>query len=315
MGGKQKTKGSVAATYALSSSAACIAESVTFPFDMIKTRLQVQGEGLLVRPGLASTQQATRGLFATGVGIVREEGFIRLYRGLAPACLRHVVYSGARVMIYEVLRENVLGRDVEGRFPLFKGMLAGIAAGALGQFVASPTDLVKVQLQLDGQRRALGLAPRHTGMLAAFASIYRKGGVRGLWKGWVPNCQRAGLVQLGDLTTYDAAKQLILRRTELEEGALVHAMSSGCAGLVAATLGAPADVVKTRFMNQPVDKLTGRGSLYTSSWQCLKVTLNREGIRALYKGWLPTWMRMAPWSLTFFLTFEQLRDIAGLQPF
>jgi hypothetical protein len=26
-------------------------------------------------------------------------------------------------------------------------------------------------------------------------------------------------------------------------------------------------------------------------------------------------MRMAPWSLTFFLTFEQLRDIAGLQPF
>ena len=38
-----------------------------------------------------------------------------------------------------------------------------------------------------------------------------QGGAKGLWKGWVPNCQRAALVQLGDLTTYDAAKQFLLR--------------------------------------------------------------------------------------------------------
>ena len=29
---------------------------------------------------------------------------------------------------------------------------------------------------------------------------------------------------------------------------------SACAGLVAATVGTPADVVKTRIMNQPTDK-------------------------------------------------------------
>lgn len=33
-----------------------------------------------------------------------------------------------------------------------------------------------------------------------------------------------------------------------------HVCFSICAGLVAATLGTPADVVKTRVMNQPTDK-------------------------------------------------------------
>ena len=50
---------------------------------------------------------AYRGLVATGVGIVKEEGFRRLYRGLVPACLRHCVYSGIRVGVYEFLREHV----------------------------------------------------------------------------------------------------------------------------------------------------------------------------------------------------------------
>ena len=74
--------------------------------------------------------------------------------------------------------------------------------------------------------------------------------MRGLWKGWVPNCQRAALVQVGDLTTYDATKQLLRRRFDFPDGPVLHAICSGAAGLVAATLGAPADVVKTRVMNQ-----------------------------------------------------------------
>ena len=36
----------------------------------------------------------------------------------------------------------------------------------------------------------------------AFASIVREDGIRGLWKGWVPNCQRAAIVCLGGNTYY-----------------------------------------------------------------------------------------------------------------
>lgn len=37
------------------------------------------------------------------------------------------------------------------------------------------------------------------------------------------------------------------------DNAATHACSSLAAGLVAAALGTPADIVKTRIMNQPVD--------------------------------------------------------------
>jgi len=111
----------------------------------------------------------------------------------------------------------------------------------------------------------------------AFKKIVSESGVRGLWKGSIPNVQRAALVNLGDLTTYDTAKQVIMHKTGLPDSHLLHCLSrytfivfiilhkllrflsviyysSICAGLVAATLGTPADVVKTRVMNQPTDK-------------------------------------------------------------
>lgn len=123
--------------------------------------------------------------------------------------------------------------------------------------MASPADLVKVQVQMEGKRRLMGLKPRVHSAADAFKKIISTGGVRSLWKGSIPNVQRAALVNLGDLTTYDTAKQFILRETHLPDSHLVHIMASICAGLVAATMGTPADVIKTRIMNQPTDK-TGR---------------------------------------------------------
>lgn len=35
------------------------------------------------------------------------------------------------------------------------------------------------------------------GVINAFAKIMKEGGIRGLWAGWVPNVQRAALVNLG----------------------------------------------------------------------------------------------------------------------
>lgn len=119
--------------------------------------------------------------------------------------------------------------------------------------MASPADLVKIHVQMEGRRRLLGYEPRVHGAAHALREIVRKGGVRGLWKGSIPNVYRAALVNLGDLTTYDYAKRLVMRKTDLPDCHTVHIMSSICAGLVAATMGTPADVVKTRIMNQPTD--------------------------------------------------------------
>ncbi|KAG8273386.1 hypothetical protein J6590_021341 [Homalodisca vitripennis] len=255
-----------------------------------------------------------RGMLKTALGIVQEEGVPKLWQGVTPAIYRHVVYSGIRIVAYEKMRDNVLKKDSTGAFPIWKSAIAGVTSGALAQFIASPTDLVKVQIQMEGKRRLMGKEPRVHGTVHAFQKIVSEGGLRGLWKGSIPNMQRAALVNLGDLTTYDTAKQFILSHTSLPDSHLVHILSSACAGLVAATMGTPADVVKTRIMNQPTDA-QGRGVLYKSSIDCLMKTVHNEGAFALYKGFLPVWIRMAPWSLTFWLSFEQIRHMLGATGF
>ena len=286
--------------YALSAAAATVAETVTFPLDLTKTRLQIQGEG-------APNPTAYRGMLKTALGIIREEGPLKLWQGVSPAVLRHLVYTGCRMGFYEKLREDVFGRSLDGHFPFYKAVLSGGIAGAAAQFIASPTDLVKVQMQMEGRRKLEGKPARVRGTFHAFSRIVSEGGIRALWKGWAPNVQRAALVNMGDLTTYDTTKQALLQYTHLGDNSITHSIASAASGLVAATVGTPADVVKTRIMNQP--------QLYSSSLQCLKLTVQNEGMLALWKGFLPIWARMAPWSLTFWISYEQIRRIAGTSSF
>lgn len=41
-----------------------------------------------------------------------------------------------------------------------KALIAGLVSGAVGQFVSSPADLIKVQMQTEGLRKRQGLPPR-----------------------------------------------------------------------------------------------------------------------------------------------------------
>ncbi|CAB4013745.1 mitochondrial uncoupling 4-like, partial [Paramuricea clavata] len=181
--------------YCLSCISASVAECVTFPLDITKTRLQIQGEKASLVSG--AKVQPYRGMVKTAYGIAKEEGFLLLWRGITPAVLRHLVYSGSRMGAYEVIREKVLLRNKDGSFPLWKAVIGGMSSGAIGQFLASPTDLVKVQMQMEGRRILEGKPPRYRGTAHAFSSIVKQSGVRGLWKGWLPNVQRAALVNLG----------------------------------------------------------------------------------------------------------------------
>eukprot|EP00667_Euglena_gracilis_P031729 EG_transcript_46697 len=113
--------------------AAAVAELVTYPMDVIKVRMQAH-----------TTQTTTMTL---GLAVWKGEGVSSLYRGLAPAVMRHWVYTGARVALYEQLR-NTSNHQNWG----FMGqVVSGGVAGGLGQFLASPTDLLKVRLQTDQQ--------------------------------------------------------------------------------------------------------------------------------------------------------------------
>ena len=58
-----------------------------------------------------------------------------------------------------------------------------------------------------------------------------------------------------------------------------YVLFSVCSGLVSATIGTPADVMKTRMMNQPYKD--GHGTLYTSTLDCLVKTVRSCAISVI----------------------------------
>ncbi|XP_068961184.1 mitochondrial uncoupling protein 4 [Petaurus breviceps papuanus] len=301
-------------TFILASFASIVAEIITFPLELTKTRLQMQGEAALNRNRFFKDRTPYRGMTKTTIGIIQEEGFLKLWQGGTSAVYRQIVYSGFRMVIYEYLRDSVFGKSENNIFPLWQSVIGGTLSGAFAQFFSTPADLVKVQMQMEGIRKLQGKPLRFHGAHHAFLKILKEGGVRGLWTGWVPNVQRAALVNMGDLVTYDSVKRLLLQNTSLEDNIMTHSLASISSGLVSCLLGTPADVIKSRVMNQPTDE-KGKGLLYKSSTDCLIQSVKGEGFLSLYKGFLPGWLRMMPWSMVFWLTYEKIRLMSGVDPF
>ena len=199
--------------------------------------------------------------------------------GLTASCGREVVYSSLRFSLYPLVKKAFQGRDLSSGF--FEKFGAGLVAGAVGSSIANPADLVKIRLQSKKSRHA------YTGALDALRSIYGHEGLRGLYRGVGATCMRSALITAGQLSSYDHTKQVFKANGWLNEGFQLHMLASLVSGLVAATCCAPADRLKTMMM---LNQEKGKVPLLP-----LLVKIVREdGLGGLYKGWLPSYLRLAP---------------------
>ena len=48
---------------------------------------------------------------------------------------------------------------------------------------------------------------------------------------------------------------------------------------------------------------------------CIRKSVRKEGLLSLYKGFLPMWLRSAPWVLVFWVANEQFRLLLGVETF
>ena len=79
------------------------------------------------------------------MNILKNEGLLGLYAGVTPAVARHIPYTGFRAIGYEYIRAFFCGSAPKDQAPLPAKMAAGMSAGAIGQAIAVPCDLIKVQ--------------------------------------------------------------------------------------------------------------------------------------------------------------------------
>lgn len=311
----------------------------TNPFDVIKSRQQVQGE-LHAAAGRQRRTLPYRSMWKSVRSIVAAEGVRGLQKGLVPALEFQFVMNGTRMGMFQMLDNGRLTRDpATGELSPLRCMLWSGAAGLVSAAVACPLNMVKTQMQIQtgggATASAVGYQHRHRGTWSALAAAYRAGGVRGLWRGFTGVLPRTCVASTLQLTTFKKCKDvfggwevsvdrligsgvIILirnRNPQIFQGhgqlPVVVAASVVSGGILVCGL-TPFDVVSTRLFNQASDPVTGRGLLYRNVFDCFAKTVRNEGWRGLYKGFVANYWRLVPHTilhLTFWEQFKVWNDV------
>ncbi|KAM6253741.1 brain mitochondrial carrier protein 1 isoform 3-T3 [Porphyrio hochstetteri] len=183
---------------------------------------------------------------------------------------------------------------------LLINVICGVVSGVISSAIANPTDVLKIRMQAQGSLF-------QGGMIGSFIDIYQQEGTRGLWRGVVPTAQRAAIVVGVELPVYDITKKHLILSGLMGDTIFAHFVSSFTCGLAGAIASNPVDVVRTRMMNQRA--IVGSTELYKGTLDGLVKTWKSEGFFALYKGFWPNWLRLGPWNIIFFITYEQLKRL------
>ncbi|XP_054800264.1 uncharacterized protein LOC129304577 [Prosopis cineraria] len=269
-----------------------VATAITHPLDVLKVRLQMQ---------LIGQRGPLSGMGQLFLRVLKNEGPRSLYLGLTPSLTRSVVYGGLRLGLYEPSKHacdlafgstNVLVKIASGAF-----------SGAFATALTNPMEVLKVRLQMNPDKRK-------GGPLLELRRTISEEGIKGLWKGVGPAMVRAASLTASQLAAYDETKQILIKRTPLEEGFHLHLFSSTVAGIVSTLITTPMDMIKTRLMLQRGFKTAGG---YKNGFHCAYQVLLTEGPRALYKGGFAIFARLGPQTTLSLMLCEELRKLAGLK--
>lgn len=216
-----------------------------------------------------------------------------------------------RLGIYNTAVENEYTKTKDGRQSIWKNAFWGGIGGFIGSALASPFFMLRTHLQSQAVTQiAVGYQHQHTSMTSALIEIFRKHGIRGLYRGVSVTMPRAMLGSGGQLAGYGYTKDMLLKHPlhHQQSDRLVSFLSGVSGGTVMAITMTPPDVIATRLYNQGVDS-TGKGLYYKGVIDCLFKILKTEGVMGLYKGFWPHYMRIGPHSMLVLVFFDELKTI------
>ncbi|XP_046828267.1 solute carrier family 25 member 35-like isoform X2 [Vespa crabro] len=303
-----ETEKPLGAEFVIGAISAAGAGLFTNPADVIKIRLQLQGE-LEARGAYKKIYKNT---FHAAYLIAKHEGILALQSGIAPALYFQVVLNGIRLGVYNTATKYGFILDSKGNTDILKTVLITGLSGCLGGVLGSPFYLVKTQIQAQSaQSIAVGYQHGHTGTLSAFIKLWKQGGITALYRGWYANIPRLFIGSSTQLTTFSLVSDLLRSWNILTDYPITLTFVSSLIGgsCVAVTMQ-PFDVLATRLYNQRATK-SGKGELYNGLYDALVKIIRTEGLYGLYKGTFPTWMRIAPHTvlcLVFYKKLDQLYD-------
>ncbi|KAF3914827.1 Mitoferrin [Dactylellina cionopaga] len=135
-----------------------------------------------------------------------EGGVLALYRGLVPTLAGVAPYVGLNFACYEQIREWMTpeGEKSPGAF----GKLAcGAMSGAIAQTFTYPFDLLRRRFQVNTMS---GLGFKYNSIWHAISSIVKQEGLRGMYKGIIPNLLKVAPSMASSWFSYELVKDFLM---------------------------------------------------------------------------------------------------------
>jgi len=186
-----------------------VSVTVTYPMDLVRTRLAAQGEG---------AQKKYRGIFHCFSTILKEEGGLfsgSLFRGLGPSLVGVAPYVGLNFLIFETTKGWCLpyaNRDIEEgqaaakELPVPWKLFCGSVAGAVSQTLTYPIDVIRRRMQMKGSH---GSVFAYNSTWHACKIIFQREGIYGLYKGNVPNLVKVAPAIGIQFAAYEVCRSLL----------------------------------------------------------------------------------------------------------
>ncbi|KAJ6800912.1 putative thylakoid ADP,ATP carrier protein, chloroplastic [Iris pallida] len=174
---------------------------------------------------------------------------------------------------------------------------AGAIAGAAAKTVTAPLDRVKLLMQTQGLRAAEFGASRGIGFIEALVLIKEQEGIKGYWKGNLPQVIRVIPYSAMQLFSYELYKKLFSKR-DGELSVVGRLFAGACAGMTSTFVTYPLDVLRLRLAVEP--------GCRTMSQVALSM-LREEGLASFYSGLGPSLIGIAPYIAVNFCIFDLVK--------
>lgn len=253
-----------------------------YPIDLVKTRLQNQRSNVVGEVLYRNAWDCVKKVY-------KNEGGVRaFYRGVLPQLVGVAPEKAIKITVNEMIRKKKTDPDT-GMIPLGWEIFAGGAAGGCQVAVTNPLEIVKIRLQMAGE-----MARVEGGQAVQRGAwhVVKQLGLLGLYKGAGACLWRDIPFSMIYFTSYAHLKKDMFSEgkqgKQLSFGELL--LAAGIAGMPAAYMTTPADVVKTRLQTQARAGQT----VYKGVLDGFAKIYQEEGLRALYKGGVARVIRSSP---------------------
>ncbi|NWR68502.1 S2540 protein, partial [Centropus unirufus] len=288
------------------------------PLDVIKTRLQAQGNpfnkgrcfvynnGLMDHIRICENGDSKawykkpghfKGTMDAFVKIIQGEGIKSLWSGLPPTLVMAlpttVIYFSCYDQLSEALKSR-LGKEDE-RIPV----LAGSLSRCIAVTVASPLELIRTRMQY---RRV-----SYKQLYVCVSSKVATDGWVSLWRGWTSTILRDVPFSAMYWYNYERLKRTMCKEAGVHEPTFLIAFTSGTvSGSIAAAITLPFDVVKTHMQTELWESKTIKDPQRDgkSTWAVMRKVVAKNGITGLFAGMVPRLCRVAPACAIMISTYE-----------